>query len=665
MTPAQRMAAIFVGGSPRSHYIADFTKTMRDKTGKLVPGYMGENGKFVSGYKNKKGPATLADFDAHLAGTCGLLIVPVNTDGTCRFGKIDVDEYSIEGADLARRVKAKGLPLIVERSKSGGWHLAWYLRDLRPAAEVRAQLEAWAAELSIKIPPSEIFPKQDRLSDDDDKGSGINLPYFRGDAATNYAINSDGARLTLDAWLTAIEQYPQWQQATDPLSEPVRLLAKHWADGQRQNLSFAVSGFLLRHDKSVEYCDRLMDAVVAKTGVKPKNFRHPFDVRRLLDRDRHVDGFPTMCQIMGDGDAEAFADAVGISKPDSESAKPFPLTLVYSVAQFNELPIRAREYIVEGVLLTQTLAMLYAARGLGKTMLALDLAVNVARGTGKFLVWGIPVARQVLYVDGEMSAAELQERLKKFVGTDVPERLDVIASEKFYHCEESPLNLADVVQQARFVGLLDELKANARNPELIILDNKSALSAGADENSNSEQDSFLAFLRELRHRGHAVLVVHHAGKSGDQRGASRNEDFLDLTIRLDIPGGDEKKPRELPRGAAFRLTFTKHRGLRPDPAMLDVELMEDMDGTFTWGIEKPRRQQNWFRVLDFLYDHASTKQAQIGDALGIDKSNMSAHVKELRRRSFLHDETLELTASARAYVEAARRRKTTDGGAKS
>lgn len=50
--------------------------------------------------------------------------------------------------------------------------------------------------------------------------------------------------------------------------------------------------------------------------------------------------------------------------------------------------------------------------------------------------------------------------------------------------------------------------------------------SGYDENDNSHLDRYLAWLREIRHRGITVLIVHHAGKGGDQRGASRREDIL-------------------------------------------------------------------------------------------------------------------------------------------
>ena len=39
------------------------------------------------------------------------------------------------------------------------------------------------------------------------------------------------------------------------------------------------------------------------------------------------------------------------------------------------------------------------------------------------------------------------------------------------------------------------------------------------------------WLLRLRRRGVSVLVVHHAGKNGDQRGISKREDLLDTASR--------------------------------------------------------------------------------------------------------------------------------------
>jgi hypothetical protein len=91
--------------------------------------------------------------------------------------------------------------------------------------------------------------------------------------------------------------------------------------------------------------------------------------------------------------------------------------------------------------------------------------------------------------------------------------------------------------------------------QLIIVDNLSTVVLGLREN---EADSFgpvQSWMLAQRAAGRSVLVVHHAGKGGWQRGTSRKEDTLDTVILLTRPPGYEAN-----EGARFEVRFTKSRG---------------------------------------------------------------------------------------------------------
>ena len=64
-------------------------------------------------------------------------------------------------------------------------------------------------------------------------------------------------------------------------------------------------------------------------------------------------------------------------------------------------------------------------------------------------------------------------------------------------------------------------------------------------------------------------MIHHQGKTGDQRGTSAKEDILDTVIRLDRP-----KDYRSEQGARFEVHLTKARGIsaRPEQAELQVEI---------------------------------------------------------------------------------------------
>ena len=87
---------------------------------------------------------------------------------------------------------------------------------------------------------------------------------------------------------------------------------------------------------------------------------------------------------------------------------------VDSLGEFLQRDIPPLEQVLAPWLPMQGLTMVYAARGVGKTFFALNVAYAVASG-GSFLNWSAPKPRGVLYIDGEMPAVAMQERLANIV----------------------------------------------------------------------------------------------------------------------------------------------------------------------------------------------------------------------------------------------------------
>ena len=94
-----------------------------------------------------------------------------------------------------------------------------------------------------------------------------------------------------------------------------------------------------------------------------------------------------------------------------------------NLKNFLQLSIKPREMLLDPILPEKGLAMLYAARGTGKTHVALGICFAIATGT-KFLKWSAPKPRRVLLIDGEMPAAALQERLATIVASAPDVALD-------------------------------------------------------------------------------------------------------------------------------------------------------------------------------------------------------------------------------------------------
>ena len=100
-----------------------------------------------------------------------------------------------------------------------------------------------------------------------------------------------------------------------------------------------------------------------------------------------------------------------------------------------------------------------------------------------------------------------------------------------------------------------------KDVNMVVLDNIASLCRTGKENESQSWQTMQAWLLELRRRGMTVLLIHHAGKSGDQRGTSAREDIMDTVISL-------RRPREysMAEGARFEVHLTKARGILGDDA---------------------------------------------------------------------------------------------------
>ena len=145
--------------------------------------------------------------------------------------------------------------------------------------------------------------------------------------------------------------------------------------------------------------------------------------------------------------------------------------------EFLQLSIKPREMLLDPILPEKGLAMLYAARGTGKTHVALGICFAIATGT-KFLKWHAPKARRVLLIDGEMPAAALQERFATIVASapDVdldPDKIRILAGDLIEVGGIGNLASSEVQEElGRWLAGID----------VLILDNLSSLTAVIRDN---------------------------------------------------------------------------------------------------------------------------------------------------------------------------------------
>jgi putative DNA primase/helicase len=168
----------------------------------------------------------------------------------------------------------------------------------------------------------------------------------------------------------------------------------------------------------------------------------------------------------------------------------------------------------------------------------------------------------------------LKARLQAIVvgsRSDVPNsNLRILAAD---NCEAG-INLGSVHGQQALEAHLDGI-------DLLVIDNLSTLTSG----SEGASDAWLPmqnWLLRLRRRGVAVLLVHHAGVNGRQRGTSRREDALDTVIALRRP-----TDYSVEQGARFEIYIEKARtlvgeGALPFEARAEPFATENGTGGISW-----------------------------------------------------------------------------------
>lgn len=238
------------------------------------------------------------------------------------------------------------------------------------------------------------------------------------------------------------------------------------------------------------------------------------------------------------------------------------------VTEFTSISLPEKKYVLEPYLREGDLAMFVAGRGTGKTFFALTLAASVACGVPAFGFMPVPEPKKALFLDGEMSALDMQRRLSLLFNG-----MGVTPGKGMFHLVTPDRQTGAMPNLATTEGqaAIDSLVAAS---DLIVVDNLSCLCPTDDENSADAWTPVNKWLLDLRRRGKCVILLHHANQSGEARGTKRREDNLDLVVKLVKPAGKY--------GACFDFVVSKGRHLNPSQAKaFRLELEQDGD-KYTW-----------------------------------------------------------------------------------
>ena len=237
-----------------------------------------------------------------------------------------------------------------------------------------------------------------------------------------------------------------------------------------------------------------------------------------------------------------------------------------------------RKIYVEPIITSHTINMIYAPTGVGKTYLALHLAIALASGT-KFLNYKTNHTPKVLYIDGEMGYQAISDRVKCIVAalkTPIAAgNLQFISFEEF---KNNP-NLSNLDQQPSF-------EEKFKPYDVVIVDNLDTTTYPTSI-KDSDLQMWLRlrpWLLRLRSEGKCIILIHHANAQGGMYGTTKISNSLDLGVAL--------KPITFNYSTSsdnrFRLDFFKGRFLKDEQKQSQwVEVFsENNTTTFTaepWG----------------------------------------------------------------------------------
>lgn len=273
--------------------------------------------------------------------------------------------------------------------------------------------------------------------------------------------------------------------------------------------------------------------------------------------------------------------------------------------------IPKRELILGEWFCVADAGFIFAPRGVGKTWFAYLLIKAISSGTS-LGEWEIPKPRRVCLVDGEMPPDAVQSRLRSLEITGG--NLTVISHQFLHDVAETSIELGDEPQRA---ALLEYCVTNSI--EVLVLDNLSTLS-NVPENDNDEWTVMKKWLLEFRRRGIAVIVIHHAGRNGHMRGASKREDDLFWVIKLE----DSRERQGTTEGAQFITRFTKNRNCASCPTPTDWHISTE-EGNLT--IEY-KAADNLTLILDCIRDGLD-RCKDIAEELELSSATVSRAARQL------------------------------------
>lgn len=278
------------------------------------------------------------------------------------------------------------------------------------------------------------------------------------------------------------------------------------------------------------------------------------------------------------------------------------------------------EYAIDPLLSRRGTGEIYGWRGAGKSLISTSMAIDIAMGAqslwgghrGGGGHWTVSRAFPQLYVYGEMDESEIQQRIREDArrrGSEIP------TNEQFGTiCMDYQKNWRPKISSARDRKYIED-RVIGGGYEGLWLDNLSTLWPASQE-AQSDRDAILAdWFTDLNQRGIWVIFLHHAGKSGEQRGGSEKEDMLSFVIKLRRPAN--YKPQEQLR-VEVHIEKNRHKCISPKSLMpFEIQLTKNALGQNEW-VTRPAEAAQRAAAFELFKNKMPTMM--VGQEVGVSRA---------------------------------------------
>ena len=189
-TDSQRFALLFKGKT--NTYVRNELPKEKPEAGQ----------KIKTKITNNEGTVDKDLLSKHLNGDFGVGICPVNAEGKCWFGVLDIDYYQSKIKRVLHFIKEYQLPLLPFKSKSGVLSKAVSAKTMRET--LNQIIYYFSLDMIYGKAKVEVFPKQERA---ENFGSSVTLPYFNAEHPYTYLLDLDGNPVPFKEALDYIQKH--------------------------------------------------------------------------------------------------------------------------------------------------------------------------------------------------------------------------------------------------------------------------------------------------------------------------------------------------------------------------------------------------------------------------------------------------------------------------